>query len=365
MLNGHLILREHMTGVHYYHQAVTEKLCENISDYYVKIACYKRDSEVRKQEKLSSNHWMTGHLCYSRIPRIFSYFFPIELFFGRNDIYVCDGLFPLCLYKSKRICIVFDMMSRIYPRNYSIMKRLYLQLFFHKLSKADRIITDSDSAKADIVRFYHVNPAVIDVCYAGPEKFVYTNLLTKPDDADIDIHAKFVFYIGDMRPNKNLMNMIRGFLKFCEDHKIADLYFYIAGKKGYNYQELVDFKDKSAYGKQVIFLGYVSDKDKALLFTNTMAVLLVSYYEGFGIPIVDGFQFHKPVITSNCSSMKEIGEGAAILVDPCSIEEISEAVGKIYFGRYAVNEDALKKKLEQYSYDRVALNVMASIRKSL
>lgn len=354
-----------MTGVHYYHQAVTEKLCESSTDYCIKIACYRHDRKIKRQEQLYSNRWMMGHLCYSKIPRVFTYILPIELFFGKNDLYICDGLFPHCFYKSKRICIVFDMMSRIYPQNYSIIKRLYLQLFFHKLPKADRIITDSESAKADIIRFYHVNPANIDVCYAGPEKFEHTDLSAQPDDANINIHAKYVFYIGDMRPNKNLKNTISGFLRFCEDHKITDLYFYIAGKKGYNYQELVDFKEKSVYGKQVVFLGYVSNKDKTLLYANTMAVLLISYYEGFGIPIVDGFIFQKPVITSNCSSMKEIGDGAAILVNPNDTMEISNAIAQIYYKEFKIDEEEYRNKKLEYSFENVVIRIRDSIQKCI
>lgn len=365
-LNGHLILREHKTGVHYFHEYVTHKIALIDKDYDLKVAFFDNKNEHSKELNKQENKWLVPLVKINRwMPRIFSYVLPIEFFFGINKVYFCDGLFPHTLYHAKRICLVHDLMVKIYPENYSLIKRIYLELFYSKLKEADIVVTVSETTKCDIIKYYHVPEEKIVVCYNGICNKMPFNKISHLCDTDIDINKRYLFYLGDMRKNKNLPNTVKGFLKFCDSNNVNDLYFYIAGKKNDDYQNVLDKLRNASHANQVKFLGYVSENDKELLYSNCESVILLSLYEGFGMPIVEGMSYYKPVITSNCSSMKEIGKDATVLANPQDIEDISRAIGDVYYKKFIVDKDLYEKKMREYNFDRVADIINTTVERCL
>ncbi len=350
-LNGHLILREHKTGVHIFHEKVTKKILEKKRKYDVNIAYF--DCKNKYSKYLEKNQWMGPfvNVC-EKAPRILSYILPIELFFGYNDVYFCDGLFPHTMKKSKKICLVHDLMVKIYPENYTLMKKLYLNLFFNKLKKADAIICVSNNTKEDIIKYYNVEQEKITVCYNGIDNVVKN--IDEPESKLIKKGDEFFLYIGDMRKNKNLLNTVKGFLEFCKRNKQSETKLYIAGKQNDEYEIIKEVIDESEYSDRIVFLGYVSEDDKNYLYSHAKCVLLISFYEGFGMPIIEAMQRYKPVITSNCSSMKEIGENAAILVDPNDIGEIADKMAYVDMGDYKIDRNEYDKRIRKFSFDNVS-----------
>lgn len=334
--------------------------------YNLKVAFFDNKNEHARELSKQENKWLvTFAEANKKAPRILSYIFPIEFFFGYNDVYFCDGLFPHTLHHAKRICLVHDLMVKIYPENYSFIKKIYLELFFSKLRKADMVIAVSETTKNDIIKYYHIPKEKIIVCYNGVNSARSNIHSNRPTDALIDIKRRYLFYLGDMRKNKNLPNTVRGFLKFCDSNKVNDLYFYIAGKKNDDYQNIVNELKNSVYGSRVKFLGYISDSDKDLLYRNCESVVLLSLYEGFGMPIVEGMSYYKPVITSNCSSMKEVGGGAVVLADPMNANDISRAIADIYYKKFIVNREVYEQKLAIYNFDNVASIINSVVEKCI
>ena len=365
-LNGHLILREHKTGVHFVHEMITKKLYDMDRKYEMKVALFDASGEHQKIMSREENKWISDIACVEkRFPRILSYILPIELFFGKNDMYICDGLVPHTLFKSKKVCIVHDLASKIYPENYSFIRKIYLDIYYRSLKKADIILCVSNSTKKDINRFYGIDSKKIIVMHCGVDEKKSNPPDYEMEDQNIDVSRKYFLYVGDMRKNKNLSRTVNGFIKFCKDNHCSDVYLYIAGKKSGEYEFIKEIVDSSDCSNQIEFLGYVSEKDKVQLYMNTIGVVLVSLYEGFGIPIMEGIQYSKPILTSNCSSMKEVGEGVAVLVDPYNVDEIAEGYLKIYSGNYIVDSKLLNEKLNKYNFDNVAAIVNDTIEKLL
>ena len=303
-LTGSLALRNNRTGVHEYHHQLISEISKIEQDYVV--SCYDTESNLTSKIDNLSDYIYHDHILYSnKLVRVLSYLFPIELFFGKANIYVCDGLIPRTIFRGKRIAIIFDLMVKRYPENYSYIKKLYLNYYFHRCKKADAIVVDSECTKADVVSFLGIPEDKIHVAYCGCE-------IQECSDSHYDLAPRsYLLYIGDMRPNKNLLNALRAFKIVLQ--KIPYLKFVIAGSKSGEYQKLVNYVNKNNLTTSVLFLGYVTNKEKFWLLKNAYALLFVSQYEGFGIP---------PVVTSNVSSLREIGQNASILVnqnDPLSI----------------------------------------------
>lgn len=322
-LLGSLMFRKKKTGVHLYYYNLLLRYAKEYTDNYC-ISVYDCKSNVRPYIKKD----FYGHVKFSsKFVRILLYFIPVELIFGKSDVYVCDGLSPLTIFESKKIFVIHDLMVYLYPENYSFIKRCYLKYFFRHIHKADLVIAVSRQTQNDIVRLLHYPEEKIRVVYNGVEKTTETQNNIK---LSIDAKKKYLFYIGDFRKNKNVINALKAYEMYISNTS-DDILFYIAGnRKGHEYEILKKYILEKGLENKVIFLGYITEDEKALLFKNANAFIFVSLYEGFGVPIIEAMSYGIPVITSNCSSMKEIAcENSALLVNPQNVVEIADAIEKV------------------------------------
>jgi glycosyltransferase involved in cell wall biosynthesis len=121
------------------------------------------------------------------------------------------------------------------------------------------------------------------------------------------------------------------------------------------------------YCDDVIFTGRVTDEELASLMASALALTYVSYFEGFGIPILEAFHCDTPVITSNITSMPEVAGNAALLIDPFSIVSIAEAMQKV------ASDPGLRKNLivagqeqrKKFSWEQTANKLWACIEKTV
>lgn len=325
-LVGNLILRKNKTGVHLFHESIIRKFINAQESYTdIKISTFGNKRNKEKEIEFFSFHRFL--LFSNKITRILSYFMPIEFFFGKADVYICDGLIPITLHKSCKVAVIHDLMVKIYPQNYKFLMKLYLNYYFFCAKRADYIIAVSNTTKKDIVKYLGVEERKIKVIYNGIELLNIKEKLKSIENIRFDIRKKYLFYIGDLRKNKNLISAIKGFALYAKTN--FDAIFYIAGNKNHEYKKLYNYVREHNLSHRVFFLGYVNDAEKFMLYKNAFAFLFVSYYEGFGVPILEAMACETPVISSNCSSMKEIAEQAAILVEPDDVEEIAKAIHKL------------------------------------
>ncbi|NFH70316.1 glycosyltransferase family 4 protein [Clostridium botulinum] len=334
-LNGNLIIRKNKSGVHFFHENIMRGLIKNGINLKTSFFNFTNKNTLLLEEK--ENNWIKDNIIQNKyLPRILTYILPIEFFFGKSDIYICDGWIPITICKSKKIAIVHDLMSKIYPENYSLIMKLYLSLFFVQVKKADRIIAVSDTTKKDIIKYLNISANKIDVVYNGVNLKYIKSIESDKSRININLNRKYILYIGEMRKNKNLISAIKAFELYCSinDDKC---YFYIAGKKSYEYENIINYIKNKPIKNRIIFLGYISEKEKIKLYKNSFAFIFISLYEGFGIPILEAMACKTPVITSDCSSMKEIADGSALLVSPTNINEICKMIEKLNDERFRKN----------------------------
>lgn len=350
-LNGNLVIRENKSGVHFFHENIMRGLIKkNIKFETLFFNFCGKNSKILREKK---NYWIKDRVVQNKIlHRIFLYILPIEIFIGRRDVYVCDGWIPFTVFKSKKIAIVHDLMSKIYPENYKSIMKLYLYTYFRRIKKADKIIAVSKTTKEDIIKYLNIPSDKIEVIYNGVDTLLHNNLnYDEVDRSDINFKNKYLFYIGEMRKNKNLINAVKGFEKYYLETQ-DDIYFYIAGKKSFEYENIQEYIKNSSIKDRVKFLGYVSDELKIKLYKYSFAFIFVSFYEGFGIPILEAMSCKVPVITSNCSSMKEIATNSALLVNPNDISEIATSINKL--NNKLLRDNIIKEGIKcskMYSWD--------------
>ena len=169
-LIGSLVLREKKTGVHLYYENIIQKYISN-HVYNFSVSVYESYASLRKRyaKKIPYEPYLNTSF---RFARFLTYFFPIEFFFGRSEIYICDGLSPKTLFKSKRVFVIHDLMVYLYPQNYTFLMKMYLRSFFERAAKeADLVITVSETTKRDVVRILGVPESRVSVVYNGVESY--------------------------------------------------------------------------------------------------------------------------------------------------------------------------------------------------
>lgn len=325
-LTGSLALRERKTGVHILHEELLNAIFQDgrLKNRTV-VSYYGSKKKLEKEyPRYKSERYANKLKFSSTLARIAAYLIPIEFIFGDSKVYICDGMVPHTLKKRTKIAIVHDLMVRRYPENYSLIRKIYLNTYFRQCLRADHIVTVSNATKKDIIKYLEIPEDKISVVPCGYNPPGEDGEEIAGVGAQDLLSRKYLLYFGDMRPNKNLINAIKGFKIAHEvDH---DLYFYICGAKNGQYELLRALVDDMGLSDKVKFLGYVSEGLKNLLYRHGMALLFVSECEGFGIPILEASAYKLPVITSNVSSMKEIADGASVLVDCHDPQAIADAI---------------------------------------
>jgi glycosyltransferase involved in cell wall biosynthesis len=237
---------------------------------------------------------------------------------GTTNIYTLHDLVPLRL-----------------PYTTLDKKREYFKLVRRLAKCADHIVTVSETSKKDIMNILDVPESKITNTYQAvsiPE--AYLSLPTRMLRAELAgafrlEYKKYLLYFGSIEPKKNIGRIIEAYLSSGIDFPLV-----IVGAQAWKAdQELKLLKNTapanqqaSERGPKVVQLEYATFPQLVNLIRGALAVAFPSLYEGFGLPILESMVCGTPVITSNVGSMLEIGDDAAIYVDPYSTREIKEAL---------------------------------------
>ena len=269
-----------------------------------------------------------------------------------HEIDVLFSLFPNIpvTYPCKRVLTIHDVIPLIHPEWFT--KEMY-QWFNEVLRKsaleADKIIAMSETTKQDIMRHYGVEEDKIKVIYSG----IQPSILAKCSCVDIKkkfgISGKYILSVCTLEPRKNLKGLINAFLEYKKMHSDSDLQLVLTGKIGWGDETIEFIKSSEKYHEDIILTDYVSGEELAHLMENALAMAYVSFYEGFGLPILEGMAVGKAVISSDTSSMPEVGGDAVIYCNPYDRESIVNAIERV------VEDEDYRKEMEQRAKKRAAL----------
>ena len=265
--------------------------------------------------------------------------------------------------------VIHDLNFEHYPKDLSIANRLFFKHYFPKYANnAERIATVSEYSKKDIVDTYKILPEKIDVVYNGVnENYKPISELEKElTKQKISQKADYFLYVGALHPRKNISNLLKAFDEFKKTNS-NDIKLVIVGEKYWWTNEIQRAYDGMKFKSEVIFLGAQQAAQLKNIIASAKAMLYVSKFEGFGIPILEAMQCDVPVITSNVTSMPEVAGNSAILVDPFSIDSIKNAMLQITSDEY-LRKDLIEKgriRRNNFSWDKTAQLLWKSIEKSL
>lgn len=269
------------------------------------------------------------------------------------DVFLSPDNFLTLGTAVKTVLVTHDLAHVHYPRQVSFFQRLYYQFFTKKFNqRAAHIVAVSEFTKADLIKQYGIAPAKISVSGNGcREIFKPLQLVEKQAVREAFSKGKpYFYYIGAVHPRKNLHRLIAAFDQF-KTATGAPHQLLIAGRFAWQAGEVKTAFEIAKHQSDIRFLGYVTDEDSARLMGAATALIYVSLFEGFGVPLLEAMNAEVPIVASNVSSLPEVAGNAAILVNPIQVEEITKAMRRITDDEHLCNKLVANGRLQRTKFN--------------
>ena len=323
------------------------KLSYKIKENYNRVKNKKIKSKAEKR--------FVKHLYYNIKSMIYSPLYHIVKDFNQFREYNCFfsvlNEVPEEIARNKQIkkyTILHDTIPLVLTdEEYVHSASSWFTRLINSINYDDYYICNSEYTKKDFLKYVpkiDKNKIFVSLLACSESFSPQTQEKIKQSREKYNIPEKYIFYIGNIEPRKNLLKMVKTFLMFLEKFDVNDLFLVIAGSNWSAYldklKSLVQSSEK--YKDKIIFTGYVDDEDVAPLYSGALCSIYPSMYEGFGLPVLEAMSCGCPVITSNCTSLPEVAGDGAILIDCNNEEEYIEAYRTYYFDEEM--RDTYKKK---------------------
>lgn len=331
---------KHEGGVYQYTQSIIDALKEDKTKKYI-IFCNSNDSrfdnydlEVRKIDKLKST-------ISKKIIRTFQHLFFIRkpFFFSKNELENFDDIdmfispaisaYPHFYMNKPFVFTLHDMQERYYPEFFSRYERFIRWLNNRTLAtSANKIISESEYVKNDIVKFTGVNGDKVNVIQSPPpEEF----LNYKFDEAQVEkvrekynLPPKYIFYPAQCWFHKNHIKLVEAF--DIVRNEIDDVYLILTGSQQNNYNNLMQRINELALNTKVKHLGYIDYEDLPYLYKMSQMLVMPTLFESVSIPIYEAFSLRVPVCSSNVVALPEQVGDAGIIFNPNDVNDIAEKI---------------------------------------
>jgi|HubBroStandDraft_2_1064218.scaffolds.fasta_scaffold01221_5 glycosyltransferase involved in cell wall biosynthesis len=245
----------------------------------------------------------------------------------------------------------------------SQLGRLYYRAMISAAVRlADKIITDSNFSREDIVRLLGISPEKIEVIYPG----ISSNFQPVKDCRRLDairskykISHEFMVYAGIFKPRKNHAALLRAFQKFLSYEQQANLV--LVGPSSAVDSELRRLALELGIANNLIFTGVVDDLELAALYSAARVYACPSVYEGFGFTVLEAMACGTPVVCNPRTSLQEVAGDAALYANPANPDEFAHALFQAFSDpaiRDTLQQNA-RKNLQRFSWSNTAAQTLA------
>jgi len=234
------------------------------------------------------------------------------------------------------VSAILDLMYLTFEPYYKKMSwftKVYYAIFGRAYAwRSDKILTCSEYSGHDIQRVYGVEKKKIEIIPLS------VGDIYRPDTGLSMIEGRYILYVGNFKEHKNVGNLIEAYAALALE--FPDLKLVLAGPKEHTYPKLVELVNRHGLAHRVVFPGKISEKDRPqILYSQAEVFVMLSLYEGFGLPPLEAMACGVPVVVSNRTSIPEVVKDAGLLLDPNDIAAVSDAIKKI------ITSESLKKEM--------------------
>ncbi len=248
---------------------------------------------------------------------------------------------PMLGWWFKRVVTFPDMTFFLFADKHQRFKVIFFQLMMRISARISTLILSiSYSTTNDIARILSVDKKKIITTQLAVSRAFNPNVPAIKVEKVVNkykINGRYILYVGTIEPRKNILNMVKAYFSLPDSIRCTYL-LVVVGKKGWHYEQLFSYISSLPDKASILFAGYVGDDDLPALYKGASLFVYPSYYEGFGIPVLEAISCGVPTITSNISSMPEVVGDAGILIDPDNVNDIKQSMENI------IHDDALCQK---------------------
>jgi glycosyltransferase involved in cell wall biosynthesis len=293
-------------------------------------------------------------------------FIPILILKYKIDvIHSLHYSFPLLPMRVKKVVTLHDMTFFLYPE----FHKKFNVFFFTKMIRislrfCDRIICVSEATKNDVLELLKPKNTVsqkIIVIPLGVDlggKVIIdennTNILKRNNLSQ----KKYLLFIGTIEPRKNIKSILIAYSRLSES--FSEYKLVVVGRKGWHYKDIYQKVAELKLGDKIVFTDFVTETEKNILLKSCYLFLYPSFYEGFGIPVLEALSFGIPTITSNISSMPEVAGDAAILINPYNDQELTDAINLLLTDEYVYQQLQTQslKQVQKFTWNKMAISTV-------
>jgi glycosyltransferase involved in cell wall biosynthesis len=245
---------------------------------------------------------------------------------------------------------IHDVTFIKYPEFVTGIVKTYTQRIKQSLQWTDLVIANSASTKRDIIEYLDVNPEKI---FVTPLASRYSSLPNPP--SSLTITKPYLLFVSTLEPRKNIINLIDAF-NYLKDRYKLDHNLILIGKKGWKYQPIFDKISQSPFRDSIQHLDYLADDLVADYYQKADVFIYPSFYEGFGLPVLEAMTLGCPVVTANTASLPEVTGDSAILINPDNPLEIAAAIYQV-ISDTSLRQELItkgKKQAAKFSWQKTA-----------
>jgi|GEM_PF-607780 len=265
--------------------------------------------------------------------------------------------------QGRTIITVYDMVSERYPETMDKRNRNLLRRFLkNSCDKADMIVTISEFSKNEIVACLGIAPDKIRVAMCGFDEAVYYPPVDSSERTSMKeylqqkykISSPYILNLGTLEPRKNIDALLQAFSLLHD--RFPSLKLVICGGLGWQYEKTLAKIESLGLGDSIIRTGYIPEADKRMLYASAEVFVFPSWYEGFGLPVLESMACGTPVVSSRASSLPEVVGDAGILCDPSDPGAFADAVGRLLSDRdlYHDLQTRQKERVRLFTWENAA-----------
>lgn len=269
--------------------------------------------------------------------------------------------------RAKKVVTIYDVCFLEHPEYTTEANRLFCYKgTLDAMLFADKIIAISEYTKERLIHFFpFVDEKKIEVVYCGNRDTLaaYEDNVGCIEKYGV-VPEKFFLSVGTIEPRKNYGTLLKAYRKYL-DHSENPKKLCIAGGYGWLEENFHRKIEDLGLENDVIVTGYVSEEELANLYRHCFAFIYPTWYEGFGLPVLEAMNFNKPVIASKVTSIPEIAGNGALLIDPHDVEQIARSMSNLETDENVCKEivEAAKKQVEKFSWKKAAQELVDVYRK--
>ena len=262
---------------------------------------------------------------------------PIQVATGPLDVFHSPDFVLPPVGRTPAVLTVHDLSFLRVPQHFVTGFREYLESAVGRaVNRARHILADSESTKRDLSELLEVDPERVTVVYPGVEahfKQVKDETVLEGVRRRYELPEHFVLGLGTLQPRKNFEGLVDAFARLLgsgnEVPGIEDLCLVIIGGQGWMSDEILARVDSAGLRERVHFPGFADDEDLPAIYTLAEVFAFPTWYEGFGIPVIEAMACGTPVVAADNSSLPEAVGGAGLMVEAADTDGLADALARL------------------------------------